>query len=229
MLTRSARLPSRRKVRLVRLRLPLGALLATALVVPTTVVLPTVTTGRDAPRPVATGLSTLRLVGVDADALRQEPVPEGLAGHFAKERGLSLSVASRRVATVTPAVLTGRLATADYAMLGVTWLPNADPVDLAFSVRSRTEGQWTTWQQLHQLADTASGRELASSTRLGTAPQWVGPSDGVQVRVDVAVPGSCPRACGSTWSTRGRRRPTTTSAGPALAGPPRQLPPGRTS
>lgn len=185
MLTWSARLPARRKVRLVRPRLPLAALLATVLVVPTTVVLPTVTSGRDAPRPVATGLSTLRLAGVDAVALREEPVPEGLVEHLAEEQRLPVAVASRRAAAATPAVLTGRLATADYAMLGVTWLPNAAPVDLALSVRSRTDGRWSEWQELHQLADTASGRELASSTRLGTAPQWVGPSDGVQVRVDV--------------------------------------------
>ena len=171
----------------VRLRLPLGALLATVLVVPTTVVLPTLTVGRDAPRPVPPALQTLVLSGVDAAALRTEPVPAALADHLARARGLSPATATRRADAVAPAVLTARTGTDQFSLLGVTWLPGSAPADLVTSVRTRTGGAWTGWQELEQLADTASGDELAASTRRGTAPHWVGDSDGVQVRVDVVA------------------------------------------
>ncbi|HUW17489.1 MAG TPA: N-acetylmuramoyl-L-alanine amidase, partial [Actinomycetes bacterium] len=148
---------------------------------------PTVTMGRDAPRPVPPALHTVALSGVDATARRTQPVPGSLADYLAAARGLSPAVAARRAADVAPAVLTARTSTDQFSMLGVTWLPSPTPVDLVASVRTRTDGSWTGWKELEQLADTASGDELAASTRMGTAPRWVGDSDGVQVRVDVVV------------------------------------------
>lgn len=176
----------------MRLRLPLVSVLATALVVPATVVLPTVAVHRATPHPVAPVFTHVALSGVDPVALREEPVPATLTRHFAAARRLGPATAAARAASSTPAVLTARLSTAAYAMVGVTWLPDSLRRDLVVSLRARTDGRWSRWRDLPLEADEPSGRERAGLTRTATAPLWVGPSDGVQVRVDV-VSGRLPR------------------------------------
>jgi hypothetical protein len=81
-------------------------------------------------------------------------------------------------------VLTERLSTDDYRMLGVTWRRAAPSNDSAVIVtaRTHTDGRWTKWFELPTMVDT--GTEPSPNGRFGTEPHWVGDSDGVQVRVD---------------------------------------------
>jgi hypothetical protein len=169
----------RRKVHPVRLRLPLGALFASMLVVPTVVVVaPTVTAVRSEPRPVAPSLSTVPLAGVDASALRTAQVPTQL----------SRAVAARQA----PAVLTAQLPTDDYQMAAVTWDPVRRPADVLVSLRYRTGAGWSDWVDLGGTDPDAqaSGPEAKGVLRQGTVPYFTGPADGVQVRVDQADPTS---------------------------------------
>ncbi|GAA4012534.1 N-acetylmuramoyl-L-alanine amidase [Streptomyces plumbiresistens] len=71
--------------------------------------------------------------------------------------------------------------TKPFSMLGITW---ADPsVRVTGTIEARTRatgsGQWSTWLRL----DGDSGQGESTARRGGTEPAWVGPSDGVEVRV----------------------------------------------
>ncbi len=78
----------------------------------------------------------------------------------------------------------GRRDTAPFSMLGVTWTDPAAKVTGAVEVRTRSvaDGNWTSWLPLETDLDgrTESGR---AGVRGATEPRWVGPSDGVEVRV----------------------------------------------
>src|SRR5664280_3554192 len=55
------------------------------------------------------------------------------------------------------------------------------------AVRVRTDGNWSEWQTLpvnDAAPDDGAADARTSGRRDGTDPLWVGPSDGVQVRVD---------------------------------------------
>jgi hypothetical protein len=89
-------------------------------------------------------------------------------------------------------LLTTARATATFSMLGLTW---SGAGDLPLAVRTHTRGAWTDWQQLERDDDgpapsSVSERGLFSAGpednpgQAATAPLWVGPSDGFQVRVD---------------------------------------------
>ncbi|MFZ0323501.1 MAG: peptidoglycan recognition protein [Actinomycetes bacterium] len=160
----------------MRLRLPLGALFASVLVVPAVIVVPTVTAVRAEPRPVAPALSTVPLHGVDPAALRTETVPSGLAPRLAVGR---------------PAVLTSRLSTDGYQTVAVTWQAVRRPADVLVSLRYRSSRGWSDWVDLGGTdGDTqASGAEASGVLRQGTAPYFTGPADGIQVRVDQRRPG----------------------------------------
>ena len=135
--------------------------------------LPVVTPAWARPRPVAAAVHRLPLRGVDRTA----------AG------ALRLSATGSRA----PLHLTGQTATRPFSLLGVTWLP--DPgVEVRVQVRTRTGGRWTDWTPLAPQGDHRpdGGTDAHPDLREGTAPHWVGPSDGVQVRVD-AVGGRRPR------------------------------------
>ncbi|MFB7913929.1 N-acetylmuramoyl-L-alanine amidase [Streptomyces sp. NPDC056061] len=79
----------------------------------------------------------------------------------------------------------GRRDTAPFSMLGVTWTDPSAEVDGTVEVRTRSaaDGTWTPWLPLGTDLDarTEAGR---SGVRGSTEPRWVGPSDGVEVRVD---------------------------------------------
>ena len=164
----------------------LGTFVALSVAVPVLVVIPTVTRPTAAPHPVPARLTTLDLHGVDPQALAA-----GTPGAVARK----LDSASARVSATTgaggstttrpPAVLTAPTPTSSFATVGVTWVPTARPVDLLVSVRTRTSGAWGRWYVVGgQSDDTPDPAELASNARAGTSPLYVGPSDGVQVRVD---------------------------------------------
>jgi hypothetical protein len=81
------------------------------------------------------------------------------------------------------AVLTGQRGVSRYSLLGVTW-HGGSPKSLQVSVRTRAEGRWTGWTDLE--AESPDGPDPSiegARVRSGTAPYYVGPSDGVQVLV----------------------------------------------
>ncbi|MGW1433306.1 N-acetylmuramoyl-L-alanine amidase [Streptomyces sp. NPDC002431] len=84
----------------------------------------------------------------------------------------------------TSAVL-GRRDTAAFSMLGITWSDPAARVTGAVEVRTRSAatGKWTAWTPLETDRDgrTEAGR---SGTRGSTEPLWVGPSNGVEARIN---------------------------------------------
>ncbi|GGQ64007.1 peptidoglycan recognition protein family protein [Streptomyces pilosus] len=76
----------------------------------------------------------------------------------------------------------GKRDTAPFSMLGVTWSDPAARVGGTVEVRTRAAGtgNWSRWLTL----DGDSGQGENGAARGGTEPAWVGPSDGVEARVD---------------------------------------------
>jgi hypothetical protein len=161
-------------------RRPLGTLLALSVAVPAAVVIPTLSRPAVTPHPVKAHLSTLALAGVDASAARTA-TPPNVARRLAQEPGATPSAASAG----RPAVLTAPTSTSSFATVGVTWTPTTRPADLLASVRTLTGGTWSRWHVLGgESDDTPDTADLPPDARVGTAPLYVGASDGVQVRVD---------------------------------------------
>ena len=162
---------------------PAGALFAVVLVVPTVVVAPTFTVTRATPHAVSAQVQHVRLAGVDATALSASPVPGELASSWRQLGGRSVAGAAR-AAERPPVLITEPIETDDYRMLGVTWTGAAPSEDGAVVVtaRTRTDGQWTDWFELHTMVD--GGTTASPNGRFATVPYWAGDSDGVQVRVD---------------------------------------------
>ena len=184
---------SRRLFRGWSWRTPVTAVVATVVVVPAAVVLPTVSRPLAAPRAVTPQLHTLALSGVDPAALAATPQPRFLAAELAGRTGTSRSLAERRVVADGPRVLTAPVATRSFQTFAVTWLPTVGPRarrDLVVSARyRRTDGGWSSWVDLGgPNGDTADGPEAVGAARAGTEPYYTGPADGVQVRVDTADP-----------------------------------------
>ncbi|MGW2085623.1 peptidoglycan recognition protein family protein [Streptomyces sp. NPDC001880] len=79
----------------------------------------------------------------------------------------------------------GKRDTAPFSMLGVTWTDPAARIAGAVEVRTKsaTSGNWTSWVPLETDVDgrTEAGR---SGVRGSTEPRWVGPSNGVEVRIN---------------------------------------------
>ncbi|WP_371100055.1 peptidoglycan recognition protein [Streptomyces sp. PU_AKi4] len=76
----------------------------------------------------------------------------------------------------------GKRDTGPFSMLGVTWSDPSARVGGTVEVRTRAAGtqEWSRWLTL----DGDSGQGESGAARGGTEPAWVGPSDGVEVRVD---------------------------------------------
>lgn len=119
--------------------------------------------------PVAPSLHRLALGGVDAAAL--SALPATLRGRHT----VALTAAER---------------TTPFSMVGVTWDGKDGAANVDVQIRTRTNGAWSGWHDLEGAddasADANSRDAVSESVRAGTAPYWVGPSDGVQVRVDGA-------------------------------------------
>ncbi|WP_329334840.1 N-acetylmuramoyl-L-alanine amidase [Streptomyces sp. NBC_00663] len=118
-------------------------------------------------------------------------VVQGMTGgpsESAADDGKSRPVRStNRAAELTVAAdgTSARLAkrdTADFSLLGLTWSDPSARVGAKIEARARDTrtGTWSTWLTL----DTDNGPGEDGATRGGTEPAWVGPSDGVEVRVD---------------------------------------------
>jgi hypothetical protein len=77
--------------------------------------------------------------------------------------------------------------TATFGLLGVTWTnPKAvPPAGVQVRTRAVATGAWSAWRALDagEGPGPDTGAEAARAARGGTAPLWVGPSNGVAVRV----------------------------------------------
>ncbi|MFJ6569808.1 peptidoglycan recognition protein [Streptomyces sp. NPDC091292] len=75
--------------------------------------------------------------------------------------------------------------TEPYSMLGVTWTDPAAKVAGKVEVRTRSAktGQWSDWLDLDTEIDSRMEGE-SGGVRGATEPRWVGPSNGVEVRLD---------------------------------------------
>ncbi|WP_035801103.1 peptidoglycan recognition protein family protein [Kitasatospora mediocidica] len=86
-------------------------------------------------------------------------------------------------------------ATAGYSLLGVSWDDPAATLDGSVQVRTRAadrsgHGAWSDWRALaaddEDRPDAGSAEQAGPRARGATAPLWVGPSDGVEVRAGAA-------------------------------------------
>lgn len=115
----------------------------------------------------------------------------------------------------TSAVL-GKRDTAPFSMLGITWTDPAAKVTGAVEVRTKsaTSGNWTSWVPLETDADgrTEAGR---SGVRGSTEPRWVGPSNGVEVRINAGGKVSTKLPAGLRLDTVDPGRGSTPAAEPA--------------
>jgi hypothetical protein len=83
---------------------------------------------------------------------------------------------------------TARLDTARFETLGAMWRGDSA---LEVTVRTHAHGSWSRWRELHpetHAPAVAADHTAADSDWSATEPLWVGPSDGVQVRVHGADP-----------------------------------------
>jgi hypothetical protein len=135
--------------------------------------LPTVTPATATPKPVPASIERIPVGTVDQAALRT-------SGSFA----------------VPPAYLTAARSTRPFSLMGVTWAPDPAVGEVEVLVRHRSSGRWSDWEGVEADSDDAPDAGTADTRgpgfRLGTAPIWTGPSDGVQVRVN-ALSGAKPR------------------------------------
>ncbi|MEL5959874.1 peptidoglycan recognition protein [Streptomyces sp. CLV115] len=101
-------------------------------------------------------------------------------------------------------------------MLGITWTDPAARVTGAVEVRTRsaTSGNWTSWVPLETDLDgrTETGR---SGVRGSTEPRWVGPSNGVEVRINAGGKVSAKLPAGLRLDTVDPGRGSTLAAEPA--------------
>lgn len=90
-----------------------------------------------------------------------------------------------KVVTSTPQKVTG------YGAVGVTWAHGEDvsDTDLAFRVRTRTDGVWQAWQALPYHDDHGPDPDSAEArnSRPGTDPVLIGTVDDVQVQATAAA------------------------------------------
>ncbi|GGF46554.1 hypothetical protein GCM10011519_20660 [Marmoricola endophyticus] len=197
-----------------RLAPPLATL---ALVAPValsaTVSLPTAQA--DAPATTATAASTAS--SVKAPKVSTIDVP-------------AVPVAQRRAVTVAPdddspatapaalpqqAVVAER-ATKDFGLVGVTWKQGTGQEDVRVQVRTRSDGTWSGWTDLH--VDTDTDGPSAAGTRAGTEPLWAGDADGVAARV-LGASGKAPQDVDLVLVDPGAASTSTASARTATAAP----------
>ncbi|MGK5499111.1 N-acetylmuramoyl-L-alanine amidase [Streptomyces sp. URMC 125] len=89
--------------------------------------------------------------------------------------------AALKVADGGRSAASGKRDVAPFSMLGVTWSDPSARVEGTVEARTRAAGTdtWSNWLVL----DGDSGQGESGAGRGGTEPAWVGPSDGVEVRV----------------------------------------------
>jgi len=81
---------------------------------------------------------------------------------------------------------TDGLSSTSYSMLALTWdRREGSPL---LDVRTRAAGRWSGWQRVPVLSDGPDASSGEGTAVAGTELMWVGPSDGVQLRVGGARP-----------------------------------------
>ncbi|MFF2331835.1 MULTISPECIES: N-acetylmuramoyl-L-alanine amidase [unclassified Streptomyces] len=103
-----------------------------------------------------------------------------------------------------------------FSMLGITWTDPAVKVTGTVEVRTRSaaDGNWSSWLPLETDVDgrTETGR---SGVRGSTEPRWVGPSNGVEVRINAGGTVSTKLPAGLRLDTVDPGRNGTLNADPA--------------
>lgn len=183
-------------------RLP-AMLLSAALTVPVTTMLPTISFAAARPAPVATRIAAVGVSGVDGAALAapdngrrasaaaldavSQPSGTSSGTSSAAVTTTTSSAARTAAATARPFVLSTPRRTGTFSSLGVTWdLPaRGARLDVAVVVRTHSGKGWSGWTALDTDGADLRDDTVRSGLRGGTSAMWVGPSDGVQVRVDV--------------------------------------------
>jgi hypothetical protein len=123
-------------------------------------------------------------------------LPGGHSAHAVAPRITEVPLAAADLTGVAGRLLGPTDLTAAFSLVGVTWDRSAQPGDGPdLSLRTRRDGVWTPWTALDVDDDGPDGagdpaelaanpQAAAAAPRLGTAPLWVGPSDGFQLRLD---------------------------------------------
>lgn len=132
------------------------------------------------------GVTLLRLQPVLGSDLRSLDVP--LAGEAARR--------------------SGPMRTTSFSLLGLTWRGSPAPT---IRVRTHAGDSWSRWRTVPVLIDLPDPRVEGREGLRATQPWWVGPSDGVDVRVDGQVrdltlalidPGATPAATATAAERR---------------------------
>lgn len=153
------------------------ATLALALVVPVLTVLPVASPATASPRPVDTAVFSVPLTGVDAHALAVNgdgTLARSQSARAAQDSAVRGSTPDRR-----PDVLTAPTSTKEFQTAGVSWDRPATPADLTILLRTHGKKGWSGWTSLEP------GASPEAAPRLASEPVYAGPSDALQVRVDV--------------------------------------------
>jgi uncharacterized protein with LGFP repeats len=110
----------------------------------------------------------------------------------------------------------GKQDTTPFSMLGVTWTDPAATVrgDVEVRTRSTASGRWSGWLGLETGIDSRA-ETGHSGIRGATEPRWVGPSDGVEVRISAADAASTKLPEGLRLDLVDPGRGTVTNAKPA--------------
>ncbi|MBK5307372.1 MAG: N-acetylmuramoyl-L-alanine amidase [Frankiaceae bacterium] len=143
----------------------LSSLAVLGVVTPAVLALPVATPHASVPHPVAPSVSHVALGAAPASATASQ-------GPALRRMALGLAQTTKRFTT-----------------LGVTWQHDPRVGEVSAEVRWRRAGTWSQWRSLD--ADSHDGPDAGSvdtgsTLRDGTAPLWVGPADGVQVRVSTS-------------------------------------------
>ncbi|HZA83590.1 MAG TPA: hypothetical protein VFC13_19330, partial [Actinomycetes bacterium] len=131
---------------------------------------PTASAAAARPHPVRPQVQRLPLAGVDQAALAELRRQEVGAG---------------------PAVLTAPRPTGAFRLLGVSWTATTPAPRIAVEARTRAARGWSPWRELDLDGPVAAPEgalapiDGGAGTRAGTEPFYCGPSNGVQVRVDL--------------------------------------------
>jgi uncharacterized protein with LGFP repeats len=109
--------------------------------------------------------------------------------------------------------------TAAFSLVGVSWDDSGAAFDGSVQVKVRSAaGVWSEWHELDVEADDRPDPEGAEHARRGaTAPLWVGPSDGVAVRVTGSLPRGLRAELVDPGSTSARSLPSADHEGPRPA------------
>jgi hypothetical protein len=138
--------------------------------------------------PVTTAVTVAAPVATPPEPPAPRPVAPGVV-ELPLEASAVAETGRRTVVATAPR------GTDPFSTVGVTWTPGPDPAEVVVRVRTRGEQGWGDWTVLESedSAAVAAGPDAGSARlRDGAGPAWAGPSDGVQVRVDV-LSGSAPR------------------------------------